>query len=46
MDADGKAGMGKAGDELIVLENVEKTYHLDEVDVKPLRGVSVAIRRG
>ncbi len=35
-----------SGEELIVLQDVRKTYHLDEVDVHPLRGVSVTIRRG
>jgi len=35
-----------AGEELIVLEDVTKTYRLGEVDVRPLRGVSVSIRRG
>ena len=32
--------------ELIRLENIHKTYHLGEVDVPVLRGVSLSIRRG
>jgi ABC-type lipoprotein export system ATPase subunit len=32
--------------ELIRLENIEKTYHLGEVDVPVLRGVSLSIQRG
>ncbi len=32
--------------ELIRLENITKTYHLGEVDVPVLKGVSLSIRRG
>jgi len=32
--------------ELIRLENIHKTYHLGEVDVPVLRGVSLSIQRG
>ena len=32
--------------ELIRLENLHKTYHLGEVDVPVLHGVSLTIRRG
>jgi macrolide transport system ATP-binding/permease protein len=32
--------------DLIRLENVTKTYHLGEIDVPVLKGVSLAIRRG
>ncbi len=32
--------------ELIRLENISKTYHLGEVDVPVLRGVSLTIKRG
>jgi len=32
--------------ELIVLENITKTYHLGEVDVPVLRGISLTIDRG
>ena len=32
--------------ELIRLENIHKTYHLGEVDVPVLKGVSLSIRRG
>ncbi len=32
--------------ELIRLENVHKTYHLGEVEVPVLRGVSLSIRQG
>ena len=32
--------------DLIHLENIFKTYHLDEVDVPVLRGVSLTIKRG
>ncbi|MGA2034712.1 MAG: ATP-binding cassette domain-containing protein, partial [Thermoguttaceae bacterium] len=32
--------------ELIRLENITKTYHLGEVDVPVLKGVSVLIQRG
>ena len=32
--------------ELIRLENVHKTYHLGEVEVPVLRGISLSIRRG
>ena len=37
---------GAAPDELIRLEEITKTYHLGEVDVPVLRGVSLSIRRG
>ena len=33
-------------DELIRLENICKTYHLGEVDVPVLRGISLSIDRG
>jgi len=33
-------------DELIVMQDVRKVYHLGEVDVVPLQGVSVTVRRG
>jgi len=33
-------------EEILVLQDVEKVYHLDEVDVRPLRGVSLSVRRG
>ena len=33
-------------DELIRVENITKTYHLGEVDVPVLKGVSFTIRRG
>ena len=32
--------------ELIRLENIHKTYHLGEIDVPVLRGVSLSIERG
>ena len=32
--------------ELIRLENITKTYHLGEVDVPVLRGISLSIARG
>src|SRR5919108_2432064 len=32
--------------ELIKLEDIRKTYHLGEIDVPVLRGVSLAIERG
>jgi ABC-type lipoprotein export system ATPase subunit len=32
--------------ELIRLENIHKTYHLGEVDVPVLRGISLSIERG
>ncbi len=32
--------------ELIRLENIHKTYHLGEVDVPVLRGISLSIARG
>src|SRR5262245_64467062 len=38
--------MMPAGEELLVLRDVHKTYHLGEVDVRPLQGVSLTIRRG
>jgi len=38
--------MPAPGEPLIVLEDVRKTYHLGEVDVKPLQGVSIVIRQG
>ena len=36
----------RAGEELVVLSDVTKVYHLGEVDVTPLRGVSLSVRRG
>ena len=33
-------------DELIVMQDVHKVYHLGEVDVVPLQGVSLTVRRG
>ena len=36
----------KAAMELIRLENIYKTYHLGEVDVPVLRGISLSIQRG
>ena len=38
--------MTPSGEEVIVLRDVHKTYHLGEVDVRPLQGVSLSIRRG
>jgi putative ABC transport system ATP-binding protein len=38
--------MATPGQELIVLQDVRKTYHLGEVDVKPLQGVSIVISAG
>ena len=35
-----------ADEEVIVLRDVHKIYHLGEVDVRPLQGVSLSIRRG
>ncbi len=35
-----------AADEVIVLQDVHKTYRLGEVDVRPLQGVSLVVRRG
>ena len=35
-----------AADEVILLEDVVKTYRMGEVDVRPLRGVSLTLRRG
>jgi ABC-type lipoprotein export system ATPase subunit len=34
------------GEDVIVLEDVHKTYRMGEVDVRPLQGVSIVIRRG
>lgn len=39
-------GMSNPSDRLIHLENITKTYHLGEVDVPVLNGVSLTIRRG
>jgi putative ABC transport system ATP-binding protein len=35
-----------ASDDIIVLQDVAKTYRMGEVDVRPLQGVSIAIQRG
>ncbi len=39
-------GLGSGREELIRLEDIHKTYHLGEVDVPVLHGVSLLIRRG
>ncbi|MGQ0553158.1 MAG: ABC transporter ATP-binding protein [Planctomycetota bacterium] len=42
----GVAGGPSASSALIVMEEVAKTYHLGEVDVQPLQGVSLSVQRG
>ncbi len=41
-----RTGAGQSGTPLIRLENVHKTYHLGEIQVHALRGVSLEIRAG